>query len=176
MKSSRNFAVIPAVVLAATVSLTGCVEFNRVPPGQSAALARAKKPELVALPPVSVQEQELQQQLPPSQIQPKSQPQPGSEIRPVALTMTTRKPMPMPAPEPALPDNKGLQAADSFMVGNLCMEQGKYPEAASAYEKTVRLNPRFAEAWNKLAVAYQNIGEDQKALAAFRKYKSLSLQ
>jgi len=118
------------------------VEFHRVPPGQSVAFARAKKAELVALPPEE-----------------KPAPVPGATV-----------------PEPTLPDNNVEKIADSFMVGNLCMEQGKYAEAASAYQQAVSLNPNFAEAWNKLAIAYQNLGEDKKAIEAFRKSKAVSLQ
>lgn len=85
---------------------------------------------------------------------------------------------PTPAPAavvaPPLPDTEKI--ADSFTLGNLCLEQGHNEEAAKAYETVVTLNPNFAEAWNKLAIAYQNLGEEKKALAAFKKYKTVTMQ
>lgn len=67
------------------------------------------------------------------------------------------------------------RVADAFTLGNLCMQQGHYPEAIAAYETAVKADPTFAEAWNNLAIAYQNLGQDDKAMAAFRKYKMVSL-
>jgi Flp pilus assembly protein TadD len=55
------------------------------------------------------------------------------------------------------------------------MQQGRYEDAIKAYESAVKEDPTFAEAWNNLAIAYQNSGQDDKAMAAFRKYKMVAL-
>ena len=79
--------------------------------------------------------------------------------------------------EPQMPSASDTEkVADSFALGNLFMEQGRYPEAIAAYEAAVKIDPTFADAWNKLAVAYQNSGQDQKALEAYRRFKSALLQ
>jgi len=92
--------------------------------------------------------------------------------------------MPAPPPPPAasaLPDAAQAplpqteKVADAFTLGNLCMQQGRYQEAIAAYQSVVNADPSFGEAWNNLAIAYQNIGEDDKAMAAFRKYKMVAL-
>ena len=76
--------------------------------------------------------------------------------------------------EPPLPDTESV--ADNFTLGNLCLEQGRNADAVAAYQRAVQLNPSFAEAWSKLAVAYQNLGEEKKSLEAFKKYKTASNQ
>ncbi len=67
------------------------------------------------------------------------------------------------------------KVADAFTLGNLCIQQGRYGDAISAYERAVKEDPTFAEAWNNLAIAYQNCGQDDKAMEAFRKYKMVAL-
>jgi len=89
---------------------------------------------------------------------------------PQALTAATA-----PGPEPALPMPQTEQVADAFTLGNLCMQQGRYPEAIAAYEAALKDDPSFAEAWNNLAIAYQNLGQNEKAMAAFKKYKMVAL-
>jgi Flp pilus assembly protein TadD len=78
------------------------------------------------------------------------------------------------AMEPPMPQQTE-KVADAFTLGNLCMQQGHYPEAIVAYETALKADPSFAEAWNNLAVAYQNLGQDDKAMAAFRKYKMVAV-
>jgi tetratricopeptide (TPR) repeat protein len=124
----------------------GCGVVRHVPPGQSVAFSMAKKAEVVALAPTEN----------------------------VTQGSATEATHPAPAPMPAASFD-AEQVADSFTLGNFCMEQGRYPEAIAAYEAAVRINPHFADAWTKLAVAYQNLGEDKKALDAFRKSKSASM-
>lgn len=80
---------------------------------------------------------------------------------------------PQAGDQPPLPQTETV--ADSFTLGNLCMQQGRYPEAIAAYETALKADPSFAEAWNNLAIAYQNTGQDEKAMAAFKKYKMVAV-
>ena len=132
----------------ATSFFAGCGAIHRVPPGQSVAFAMAKKADLVAVP---------------------LQTRPVSRADADAGAAAAH-------PEPELPalSSDVEKVADSFTLGNLHMEQGQYPEAITAYQQALKVNPNFAEAWSKLAVAYQNAGQDKKALEAYRKYKALS--
>ena len=94
-------------------------------------------------------------------------------------------PTPTPAPlgrsagalaantEAPLPETE--KVADSFTLGNLCMQQGRYGDAIAAYEAAVKADPTFAQAWNNLAIAYEDLGQDDKAMAAFRKYKMVAM-
>jgi tetratricopeptide (TPR) repeat protein len=95
----------------------------------------------------------------------------------VALPTPTRPPVAVNVPAPGavdpLPPSESVE--DSLALGNLCMHQGRYPEAITAYETALKADPSLAEAWNNLAIAYQNIGQDDKAMAAFRKYKMVAL-
>ena len=87
--------------------------------------------------------------------------------------------LPEPQPTltvPPLAPSDTDKAADSFALGNFCLAQGRNAEAIAAYETTVKLNPKLAEAWSKLAIAYQNAGEDQKALDAFKKSRAAAVK
>jgi tetratricopeptide (TPR) repeat protein len=111
--------------------------------------ATAKKPELIALP------------TPPGQT--------------VAAANPPALPNGAPPNAAPLPAAQTEKVADAFTLGNLCMQQGRYEDAIKAYESAVKEDPTFAEAWNNLAIAYQNSGQDEKAMAAFRKYKMVAL-
>lgn len=97
------------------------------------------------------------------------------------------EPVPTPAPaaeaehvttaeQPSGQDALTENIADYYTLGNLMMEQQKYAEAIKAYENAVRLDPTFSDAWNHLAICYQNTGQTQKAADAFKKYKTASEQ
>jgi Flp pilus assembly protein TadD len=133
--------------LLAGVLLAGCAYVKHVPPGQSLSAAMARKPELVALP-----DPPPQQQL--------------AAADPAAIPPAAGSQLPLPQTE---------TVADAFTLGNLCLQQGRYTDAIAAYEAAVKEDPSFAEAWNNLAIAYQNSGQDDKAMAAFRKYKMVAL-
>jgi tetratricopeptide (TPR) repeat protein len=139
-----------SLILAAAVFAEGCGYVHHVPPGQSIAFSMAKKADLVAKPP-------------------EPQPEISSKVQTAGAAAV---------PSPALPEqvSETERVADKFTLGNLCMEQGRYAEAITAYEAALQINPNFADAWSKLAVAYQNTGQDKKALEAFRKYKTVSVQ
>ena len=106
---------------------------------------------------------------------------PGTSVN-VALA---KKAQPVPTPTPQhitaaeLPSSHDAQTeniADYYTLGNLMMGQQKYPEAIKAFENAVKLDPTFSDAWNHLAICYQNSGQAKKAAAAFKKYKSISEQ
>jgi tetratricopeptide (TPR) repeat protein len=90
-------------------------------------------------------------------------------------------PKPQPKPFPSVPGAvpaaqvQTEKIADSFTLGNLCMQEGRYAGAIVAYQAAVKADPTFAEAWNNLAVAYQDLGQDDKAMEAFKKYKMAAL-
>lgn len=107
---------------------------------------------------------------------------PGTSVR--VATAKRAEPVPTPTPAPkhvtAAERPAGLEAnteniADYYTLGNLMMQQQKYSDAIKAFESAVKLDPTFADAWNHLAICYQNSGQQKKAAEAFKKYKSISL-
>jgi tetratricopeptide (TPR) repeat protein len=52
-------------------------------------------------------------------------------------------------------------------VGELLAEQGRYAEAATAYRRTVKLDPTRALVFFKLGLAYRQVGERHRAVYAF---------
>lgn len=76
--------------------------------------------------------------------------------------------------EPDLPTTQTEQVADLITQASFCTEAGKPQEAIAAYEEAVKLMPGFAEARYNLAVLYQQVGEEQKAQEAFRKFKEIA--
>jgi predicted Zn-dependent protease len=54
-----------------------------------------------------------------------------------------------------------------FRVGELLAEQGRFAEAATAYRRTVQLDPTRALVFFKLGLAYRQIGERHRAVYAF---------
>src|SRR5213593_4592036 len=42
--------------------------------------------------------------------------------------------------------------------------EGKWPLAAKAYRKALKLNPTLADCWNNLATIYYRIGRKRKAI------------
>jgi len=97
--------------------------------------------------------------------------------KPQVVALPPPPPQPAGAPQPAFqpPPRNTETVADAFTLGNLCLQQGRYPEAIAAYETVLKADPSYAEAWNNLAIAYQNLGQNDKAVAAFRKYKMVAL-
>jgi Flp pilus assembly protein TadD len=79
---------------------------------------------------------------------------------------------------PELPDlNDRIEAvAEAYTRGKFAMDEGRDGEAIAAFEETVRLDPTHAEAWESLAQLYEKTGAEKKALAAFRKSKSIAPQ
>jgi predicted Zn-dependent protease len=54
-----------------------------------------------------------------------------------------------------------------FQVGELLSEQGRHADAATAYRRTVRLDPTRALVFYKLGLAYRQIGDRHRAVYAF---------
>ena len=95
-----------------------------------------------------------------------------------AVPTPTPKPPPIAAYEERLAaqDARNENVADYYTMGNLLMAQGKYADAVPKFESAVKLDPTFSDAWNHLAICYQNTGQAKKAAAAFKKYKAVSQQ
>jgi predicted Zn-dependent protease len=96
-----------------------------------------------------------------------------------AEPVPTPTPRPVAAVNPDLPSSRDAQTeniADDYTLGSLMMQQQKYAEAIKAFENVVKLDPTFYDAWNHLAICYQNTGQDKKAIEAFKKYKTLARQ
>jgi hypothetical protein len=125
--------------------LAGCsAQFTHVQPGQSAMFASAQKAEFVA--------------------------GPGSASLEGGLGIQG-----IPPVEPSLPAaNPGETVNDYYALGTFCLQQERNAEAAAAFRKAVELDPTYADAWNSLAICYQNAGDSAKAVEAFKKYKTLT--
>ncbi len=81
----------------------------------------------------------------------------------------------LPVIEPELPGDSTVErVGEAFSRGQFCMEAGKDAEAISAFEEAVKIDPGFTEAWQHLAILYAKIGDDKKALEAFRRAKKLA--
>ena len=137
----------PVFAVAAALVAGACVH---TPPGTSVEIALARKPELVRLP----------------------QPPPP----PPEMIAVMEPQEPLPAPEPALADmNDRLEAvADAYTQGKFAMDENKDREAIAAFEETVKLDPGHVEAWQNLAVLYERVGDQKKALIAFRNAKRIA--
>lgn len=108
---------------------------------------------------------------------------PGTSVNTLLAKKAVAVPTPTPkyqavsgAELPSQNPTKTESVADFFTLGNLMMQQEKYNDAIKAYESAVKLDPTFSEAWNHLAICYQNTGQSEKALDAFRKYKVVTRQ
>jgi hypothetical protein len=109
--------------------------------------------------------------------------QPGTSV----LVATAKRGVliPRPAPTPAFRTGEvtalrtGPSAsetvADYFSKGNFLMQVGRHQDAIEPLEAAVRLDPSFGEAWNSLAVCYEKTGQEEKAMGAFKKSKTLSI-
>ena len=138
-----------SVLLAASFAAGGCVH---TPPGTAVEVALAKKAELVRMP------------APPTVA---ATPQVGTG------TPAARN----PAVEPDLPkQDKTLLVADAFSRGQFCMKAGKDEEAIDAFREVVKIDPSFAEGWTNLAMLYEQTGQGDKAIEAFRKAKRIAQQ
>ena len=52
-------------------------------------------------------------------------------------------------------------------------DQGKHDEAIKTCDEAIRLNPKYANAWNNMGNALKGLGRDKEADASFIKAKEL---
>lgn len=79
--------------------------------------------------------------------------------------------------EPELPGNSTMErVAEAFSRGQFCMQAGKDTEAIAAFEEAVKIDPGFTEAWQHLAILYAKVGNEKKALEAFRRARKVAQQ
>jgi len=88
--------------------------------------------------------------------------------------LTSYRSVSVPAVEPELPTNDRIEAvAETYTQGMEALGAGKNDEAVKALEEATKLDPGFAEAWQHLAEAYEKAGQNEKAMNAYAKSKSL---
>ena len=61
-----------------------------------------------------------------------------------------------------------------YNLGVSLQKDGKYAEAAEAFDEVVRINPKFAMAWYNKYVALRNLGRNREAEAALSEAGNLS--
>ena len=71
-----------------------------------------------------------------------------------------------PRPDAAPPETTSLDAARAYQEGRERLARGEYVQAAPALERAVAADPAFAVALERLAETYQNLGYEEKAIAA----------
>lgn len=131
---------------------TGCGSITHVSPGQSVLAAQARPGELVRLP----------------------EPPPSAAPAPRTASLTSAQ---IAAVEPELPQSSPAeQTADYETLAAFALAQGRKEEAIQAFNKVVEIDPGSSEGWRNLAYLYETTGDNQKALTAFKKYKSLAAE
>ncbi|MBW1841194.1 MAG: DUF1411 domain-containing protein [Deltaproteobacteria bacterium] len=64
---------------------------------------------------------------------------------------------------------KRTEANVHFEEGQKLQEAGSYKEASKKYEKTVKVDSKYAEAWSNLGYTYRKLGDFKKAVKAYKK-------
>lgn len=64
---------------------------------------------------------------------------------------------------------KRLDANVYFKKGHVLQEAGNYKEAAKNYEKAVKADSKYAEAWSNLGYSYRKQGDFKKGIKAYKK-------
>jgi tetratricopeptide (TPR) repeat protein len=87
----------------------------------------------------------------------------GGEARGASATSARWKSAegPLPDPEDHIGDLRVLQDANRLTA------QGRHKEAAAMLRSTLSSNPRFTDAWAKLASIAEEMGQDEEALRAY---------
>ena len=134
-------------LLLSLAALAGCAHVVHMPPGTSVELALARKPEVLKMPSAPLLAQNS-----------------APRVRNLNL----------PPVEPTLPmnDSEG-GVADAYSRGRDALEAGKNTEAINYLKQAVQNDPRFTDAWQQLAVAYEKDGQTAKAKEAYQHSKSV---
>lgn len=66
------------------------------------------------------------------------------------------------------------EANDFFMKGEAYQKQGRYDQAARQYEKAVKTDYSYAEAYSNLGFCYRKQGQFDRAISTYRKAISLN--
>lgn len=66
-------------------------------------------------------------------------------------------------------DEKRAEANVYFETGRTLQDAGNYLEASKNYEKSVKADPEYAEAWSNLGYTYRKQGHFNKAVKAYKK-------
>jgi len=140
-----------SLLLIPALALSGCAgwEVVAVPPGESVLISLAQRGEPL---------------------------EPIAAWSPTSTATAGRSRVSVPEIRPPMPSGQAPSdtVGDYYAVGEFCLNQQKYPEAIEALERAVKIDPQFADAWNRLAMAYQETGDSNNALVAFKKYKALA--
>jgi tetratricopeptide (TPR) repeat protein len=91
-------------------------------------------------------------------------PKPEAQKPPAEKRAAVRQPD--PKPEPPRPAEGPLSAAELHRMGREELNARNLPEAVRLLSEAVKLNPRFAQAWNGLAYAQMLSGQYREALVA----------
>ena len=133
------------IIAAAALAGTGC---THTPAGTSVEVALAKKPEVVRFP--------------------------APPVIALAKTQPSRPAGSGASGAAAVQPEKTELVADAFSRGEFCMGAGKDAEAIAAFEEVTKIDPSFADAWQRLAALYEKTGQEKKAMDAFRKSKMVA--
>jgi tetratricopeptide (TPR) repeat protein len=69
---------------------------------------------------------------------------------------------------------KSMSMQEWYNLGVSLQKEGKYAEAAEAFDEVVRIDPKFAMAWYNKYVALQDLGRNSEADAALSEANNLS--
>ena len=165
---------------ALTFGIAGCADMKlqRVPPGQSIARHLQGPRELATetLPPPAAVDLPTAAG-PGGPTMDAGQANPQFAGRPQIIGATPAEQLP-PLPISGLPErNDGIErAGEAYNRGSLLMKGGQNREAIAAFEEATQLDPAFADAWTRLTLLYEKVGQPDKAREAFRRAKGLSPQ
>lgn len=70
--------------------------------------------------------------------------------------------------------DKRTEANVYFKMGEKLQETGDYKGASNEYEKAVKVDSKYAEAWSNLGYTYRKQGHFEKAVKAYKKAIRLS--
>lgn len=187
MKSHTLFGTAASLALASMMLGCAGMKLERVPPGQSIRHHLEGPPQQATetLPPPAGVEMPTtvgdnpsmgtESTASPGQANPKFLGR--SEII-GALPGTARAEALPPLPVSGLPErNDSIErAGEAYNRGNLLMKGGQNREAVAAFEEATQLDPAFSDAWTRLTMLYEKVGQPDKAREAFRRAKGLNSQ